>query len=358
MPRGPRQQPCWIILFACTWLFCHSPALLSQDTATKPAPDLLQMFVNEFVAITPGEGKFPAVLQMGSTFDPSEQPRHDVTISGHFAIARYEVPQNLYQLVMKTNPSRWKGPRNSVEMMSWNDANDFCQKITEMLHDRKLISADEVIRLPTEAEWEYCCRSGTTTRFSFGDDAVETDSAKAKYDVVLTGAGDDKESVIKEVRAVTGLGLKQAQDLVNSLPRPLKKGLSKEDADKLKEKLEAAGGTVLLKDVLLLDTYGWHNGNAAGNDPPVGALKPNSWGLYDMHGYLWEFTADGWSDDYAQTPADGSAQKADPEKGSIVLRGGSWKSPAARLTSSARQKYPVNDADDAVGFRCVKSKMK
>ena len=259
--------------------------------AKEPAEvraELLKTFSGEFVAITPGEGKFPASFPMGSANDPSEKPVHEVTLKSRFSIARYEVPQNLYEAVMGQNPSRWKGPRNSVEMMSWQDANEFCTKITAAMRQQKLITEDEVIRLPTEAEWEYCCRAGTTTRYSFGDEA--------------RAEGDEG------------------------------------------------------KKASLLDKYGWHTGNAAGNDPPVGALKPNPWGLYDMHGYLWEFTADGWSDDYSKATSDGSAVPT--QSGNIVLRSGSWKDPFDRLTSTARRKFSAKEGDDAVGFRCVKSRLR
>lgn len=337
-----------VLLCSASW----SPARADDDAAA-----LLTTFVSEFVDIAPGTEKFPATFQMGSADgDATERPQHPVTIKHKFAIAKYEVPQNLYQGVMGDNPSRWKGPRNSVEMISWNDANTFCQKLTSQLREKKLIAKDEIIRLPTEAEWEYCCRGGTVTRYSFGDNAIETDDDKIQFDVFLTGFGESKIGVIKVVRAMTGLGLKEAKDLVESTPKPLKKGVSKEDATKIKTEIEAAGGMCLMRMVSPLDQYAWHTGNAAGNDPPVGALKPNPWGLYDMHGYLWEFTADGWSDDYAQSPADGSAVKVDPAKKQIVMRSGSWKDKFGKLTSTARRKFSATDADDAVGFRCVKSK--
>ncbi|MBX3438411.1 MAG: formylglycine-generating enzyme family protein, partial [Planctomycetaceae bacterium] len=214
---------------------------------------------------------------------------HRVTFAHRFAMASYEVPQNLYELVMEKNPSRWKGPRNSVEMMSWHDASAFCRRATVLLREAGLIAADEVIRLPTEAEWEYCCRAGTATAFSFGDQAT---------------AADDQ-------------GNKAS----------------------------------------LLDPYAWHTGNAAGNDPPVGALRPNPWGLYDMHGYLWEFTADDWHDSYQDAPSDGTAwivQKKQTE--AKVIRGGSWKDPHPRLRSAARQSIASGATDDAVGFRCVRAK--
>lgn len=264
-------------------------AFSTTSADEKQSAALLKTFVEEFVPITPGEGKFPASFQVGSKEgDTSEQPPHEVTFQYKFAIAKYEMPQNLYEAVMGTNPSRWKGPRNSVEMMNWKDANDFCRKITRQLRDRQLIGADEVIRLPTEAEWEYCCRAGTSTRYSFGDDAQKPGDVTPK--------------------------------------------------------------------ATFLGEYGWHTGNAAGNDPPVGALKPNPWGLYDMHGYLWELTADEWRSDYKQAPKDGAVAKgADVDGTSIVLRGGSWKDRFDKLTSSSRRKFSSNAADDAVGFRCVKA---
>jgi formylglycine-generating enzyme required for sulfatase activity len=253
---------------------------------------LLQTFVEELVKITPGEGTFPAAFQMGSTAQASEQPVHRVSLNDSFAIARHEVPQNLYEAVMGSNPSRWKGPRNSVEMMSWQQAREFCDKLTARLREAKLIADDEVIRLPSEAEWEYCCRAGTTTAYSFGDKA--------------TAEGD------------TG------------------------------------------NQASLLDPYGWHTGNAAGNDPQVGALKPNPWGLYDMHGYLREFTADAWHADYTDAPADGSART--PETGEsprlIVVRGGSWKDAHPDLRSASRQPFAATARDDAVGFRCVRARVR
>ena len=80
-----------------------------------------------------------------------------------------------------------------------------------------------------------------------GDDAGGGDTEKTEFDVILTGFGDNKIAVIKVVRAATGLGLKEAKEVVEGAPKPLKEGISKEDAEKLKEEVEGAGGTVEIK---------------------------------------------------------------------------------------------------------------
>ena len=147
--------------------------LLGCLLAADPTPEqleLLKKFRSEFVAVTPGSGKFPKSFQMGSDRgEPSERPVHTVTFGYSFEIAKYEVPQNLWTAVMGSNPSKWKGVRNSVEMLDFTEAQAFCGKATDFLRAAKLIAADEVIRLPTEAEWEYTTRARTDTVYSFGD---------------------------------------------------------------------------------------------------------------------------------------------------------------------------------------------
>jgi formylglycine-generating enzyme required for sulfatase activity len=251
---------------------------LADDKQAVEKDRILKLFVEEFVALTPGEGRFPASFLMGDENGPDvEKPPVKVKLSKPFALARYEVTQELYEAVTGANPSRWTGPRNAVERVSWEDASAFCRKVTDELRQRRLIGADEVIRLPTEAEWEYGCRAGTTTRYFFGDDAGQ------------------------------------------------------------------------------LGEYAWFNGNARGNDPPVGRKKPNAWGLYDLHGYVWEWCADAWRPTLAGTPADGTAGQAGDGR-RRVLRGGSWADDADKARSSFRHYQPAGFRSEAVGFRCVRTK--
>lgn len=251
-----------------------------NETPTDDQLKLLKTFRDEFIAITPGRGDYPKSFKMGreNGGGENERPVREVTFNYNFQIAKYEVPQNLWTAVMGSNPSRWKGPRNSVEELSFGEAQEFCLKATRLMRDAKLIAMSEEIRLPTEAEWEYTARAGTSTTFSFGHD---------------------------------------------------------------------------VKD---LDAHGWHTGNAAGNDPPVGAKKPNPWKLYDVHGYLWEWCLDTAHDNYKDAPKDGSAWIKDGDEKKRIARGGSWKDKAEKLTSSYRLALPAETRDDAVGLRCVLAK--
>jgi len=268
----------FFVFAVISWTVFVGPRI---SCAVEPAAkqlDLLKTFRDEFVRLTPGKNEFPAEFTMGAADgDKSEQPAHAVKIARPFSIARYEVPQNLWQAVMGENPSRWKGKRNSVEMLSFADAEKFCALATELMRTAGLIKPTETIRLPSEAEWEYATRAGTKTRYSFGDDAKD------------------------------------------------------------------------------LNEYAWHTGNAAGNDPAVGVKRGNAWKLHDTHGYLWEWCADPWHANYEGAPTDGSVWKKDGDAKQRVLRSGSWKDKADRLTSTARRAAAVDLKDDAVGLRCVLS---
>jgi formylglycine-generating enzyme required for sulfatase activity len=174
---------------------------------------------------------------------PAEAPRHRVRITRAFYLGVCEVTQAEYERVMGNNPSQCAGEATRpVEQVTWGDAAEFCRKLGELREERALRA---VYRLPTEAEWEYACRAGTTTRFNFGEDEA-------------------------------GLG-----------------------------------------------EHAWRAGNAQKQTQPVGRKLPNSFGLADMHGNVWEWCAD-WHamDFYAKSPAD---DPVGPSSGlQRVFRGGSY----------------------------------
>ncbi len=251
-----------LLLSCCVCRLNVVRAQENQRDSRKPSldsDDVLKRFVDELVVITPGEDKFPRSVKA-----PSGELRPPVMLR----IACYETTQELYQLVMGENPSEWKGPRNSAESMSRVDADRFCSRLTQMLQQKSLIAFSDIVRLPTDVEWEYCCRAGSREPFCFGP---------------LTGSPG------------------------------------------------------------LLDQYAWHTGNAAGNDPAVGVLLPNTYGLFDVHGYLWEYV----------DVADGEGGDAQRPVGWAM--GGSWRDPATLLASDSRIPVPRYATSDAIGFRCVVS---
>ena len=110
-------------------------------------------------------------FQMGSPREPDERPVHNVTLTKGFWMGKYEVTQEEYQHLMGSNPSPFKGDKNPVEKVSWQDAKAFCEALEA--------KTGKTLRLPTEAEWEYACRAGTSTLFYTGQ--TEGDLFKAGW---------------------------------------------------------------------------------------------------------------------------------------------------------------------------------
>ena len=121
------------------------------------------------------------------------------------------------------------------------------QQIVDQLSDLTVIEAAELSKL-LEEKWGVSAAApvaAATSGAAPAGDAAEEE--KDEFTIVLAAAGDKKINVIKEVRTITGLGLKEAKDLVEGAPKELKTGVSKDEANGFKEKLEAAGATVELK---------------------------------------------------------------------------------------------------------------
>src|SRR5687767_1775557 len=117
-----------VIVALLSAVVCMSVSSQEKDKKLPdPTPrkaEILKLFADEFILITPGQGKYPASFTMGSDRKPNEQPPHKVTFGYSFAIAKYEVTQELYHVVMGQNPAKWKGLRNAVEMVTWDEANE------------------------------------------------------------------------------------------------------------------------------------------------------------------------------------------------------------------------------------------
>ncbi len=230
----------------------------------------------EFVEIP--EGYFMMGSPESEAERKPEEIQHKVTLSG-FYMAKYEVTQEQWKAIMgaDNNPSLFKGDKLPVEMVSYNDVLKFIDKLNEL--------TQKEYRLPTEAEWEYACRAGTTTPFFTGDN-ITTD--QANYDGTEPYMGTQ-----------TGV---------------------------FREK------TV-----------------------PVGSFQPNMWGLYDMHGNVWEWCSDWYDKDYYKnSPA---TNPLGPDNGSSrIVRGGSWDEYAKQIRSANRSAENPELSFISLGFRLVHSK--
>ncbi len=119
-------------------------------------------------------------------------------------------------------------------------------KIAEDLSALTVIEAAQLSKM-LEEKWGVSAAAPVAMAAAPAAAAAEKKEEKTEFTVVLTAAGANKINVIKEVRAITSLGLKEAKDLVEGAPKPVKEGVNKDEADKLKKQLEAAGATVELK---------------------------------------------------------------------------------------------------------------
>ena len=201
----------------------------------------------------------------------NERPRHQVTLSA-FWMGETPVTQGQYQAVMGKNPSHFQGDLDRpVENVRWQDADRFCQELSKQL----LKTTQETMTLPSESQWEYACRAGTDTRYSFGNDSAQ------------------------------------------------------------------------------LGNYAWYGDNSGKQTHPVKQKKPNAWGLYDMHGNVWEWCADHWHGNYEGAPTDSSAWLSSDKSQSRLLRGGSWSGFTRRCRSAARLNVNPALRNYAFGFRVV-----
>jgi formylglycine-generating enzyme required for sulfatase activity len=208
--------------------------------------------------------EYDAAMARFQQVPTDEKPAHPVLISKPFYMGKYTVTQEQYQAIMGENPSKFKNAKNPVEIVSWNDAVKFCEKV-------KLKTGADA-DLPAEAQWEYACRAGTTTLFYSGDSVSD------------------------------------------------------------------------------LDGVAWHASNSGQEAHPVGKKKANSFGLYDMHGNVWQWCHDAYTTTYESLAATApfNAQGADR-----VLRGGSWENSPWGCRSAYRILHSRSYRGIDAGFRVV-----
>ncbi len=120
------------------------------------------------------------------------------------------------------------------------------QKLADELSELTVIQAAELSKM-LEEKWGVSAAAPVAVAAASNGEAAAAVEEQTEFDVILASFGEKKINVIKEIRAITGLGLKEAKELVESAPKPVKEGVSKEEGEELKEKLEGAGATVELK---------------------------------------------------------------------------------------------------------------
>ncbi|MCY7385051.1 MAG: formylglycine-generating enzyme family protein [Microcoleus sp. CAN_BIN18] len=238
----------------------------------------------EMVYIPKGNFKMGAPASEAERHD-SQKPQHQVTIKP-FLLGKYPITQAQWAAVanspkiqydLNPDPSDFKGKNLPVESVSWNDAVEFCARLSQKTRSS--------YRLPSEAEWEYACRAGTTTPFHFGD-TVTPDLVN--YD---------------------------GNNPYGSAPKGIYRGKT----------------TV------------------------VGSFPPNSFGLYDMHGNIWEWCQDVGHNNYNGAPTDGSAWESGGDSKNRVRRGGSWYGNAVNCRSAYRLRSSVDYRSRFIGFRVARA---
>jgi formylglycine-generating enzyme required for sulfatase activity len=137
-------------------------------------------------ALSDAKVEHQAALPRYEAADSDEKPAHEVTLTKPFYVGKFEVTQEQYQQVMDDNPSHFKGRDLPVEMVSWEDAQAFCKKASEVARSTGSRGDPEgrptVIRLPTDAEWEHSCRAGTKTTYCTGDTHGDRDRTAWYYE--------------------------------------------------------------------------------------------------------------------------------------------------------------------------------
>jgi len=271
------RQTCTAALVALTALGSFTLATAQEPKAAGGEKQIANSIGMKLIYCPPGSFRMGIPEKTKTSFATIQV---SVTISKGFYLGKYSVTQAEFKAVMGTTP--WAGKSNVKEgddypatYVDWNDAAEFCRKLTARESQAGRLPQGYVYALPTEAQREYACRAGTTTAYSFGDDAGNL--------------GD-----------------------------------------------YAWWGGI----------YGDGNAKTEQYAHRVGQKKPNPWGLYDMHGNVWEWCRDAYA---GELPGG-----TDPlvETGSArVSRGGGWYGGAGECRSMCRQPIVTGHRTNYLGLR-------
>jgi formylglycine-generating enzyme required for sulfatase activity len=321
------------------WDGKESVAAYATRTGLEPEMtlDLGDGVKMEFVLIP--AGKFKMGSPESEQFrDDKEGPQHDVILGKPFYMGKYEVTQEQYEKTNKSNPSEFRGARNPVENVSWDDAQAFCKKVSQ--------KTGRSVRLPSEAEWEYACRAGSTTPIhpprECRTNTPLTEEQRCRVAELVPRLGNDEYAVRdKAMRELIAMG-KGVLPVLDGI---------KADNLEIQDRLAAVRSAFQpSKD---LGGVAWYKENSEAKTHPVGEKVPNEFGLYDMLGNVWELCEDEWHDNYAGAPADGRAWVEKPRGDGRVLRGGSWDYVAAGCRSAFRLNGAPEGLGNYRGFRVV-----
>lgn len=119
--------------------------------------------------------------------------------------------------------------------------------VVKFIEEMTVLELSELVKELEEKFGVSAAAPVAVAQVSAGKEQAVPTEEKMEFDIMLTGFGDQKIQVIKVVRAITGLGLKEAKDLVDGVPKPIKEGIAKEEAADIKKKIEEVGGTVEIK---------------------------------------------------------------------------------------------------------------
>ena len=236
----------------------QTPFAIKAGSIFKDCEDCPEMVVIPY-------GRF----DMGSNLNLDERPVHSVNVQS-FLMGKTEVTQGQWRNVMGNNPSYFKqcGDNCPVEQVSWDDAQEFTKRLSQ--------KTGKQYRLPSEAEWEYAARAGTSSKWGFGDNENQ------------------------------------------------------------------------------LSVYSWFFDNSSKNTHPVAEKRPNSFGLFDTHGNVWEWTQDYWNRNYSGAPSDGSAWIYG-EITHRVVRSGSFSDSSRDLRAAVRGMNLTTVRVNNIGFRLARS---